>query len=734
MINRYFLILLILYSVIPVSAFQLEVVNGNGSAGLINRSTNKFVLPKSFETIGWPGGKVLENDLIRVQKNQHWALYKTNGKAVTAHDYVSLTPFQSNFFIASKRSSYSVLQQFGLIDQRGREIIPFDFLRIAATGNRLLATENKGSGLNQKLFDEKGKLLIDGDYSRIEPLNDQFFAVTKADKLYALFDEDGHQKTPFEFQMISSLKNRVFLISYYNRLGVINSDGSLIVPPIHRRIFLSADQVKTEGYPEWTLFKNQSRSTLYFDEVKPLGDSLLIIQSGTDVGIINANEEYLNYINDHEVIQATEAFAVIKRRSTGRYGLINNRGIQILASNYDSIIALNHYALAKIERQSNEHWIAIDLNGQSINSSGYAQIQELTKSQGAIVIKNEGMGLLSAYGKEITPFDFRSVERNDLGHFIVKTDRGIGLMNENGDWLISPYKDSISLNKTHYTFTQGSAYGLADLNGKQLAQRYEVIDFLPGGYRIMNEDHYQVYSFQDSLLFDYEYDTVYALNDKLWLLQRDSKTFIYRHEDGNVALVRGIVDQIGKIKENYISFKQDGQWGYLDELGQLRIANRYDSVTQFSEGLAAVKLIGKWGAINREEEIIVQPEYDSISDFYNSLAVVKAGGKYGLVDRTGRDVLDLKYDKIVRHESWIRLEIGPLVGISDIRGRIIKIPQYNEVQAFGDGYFLVRKGFSYGVTDQKGNDLIPVVYDKIQKTPLGFLTSKKGTMKSYPLQ
>lgn len=734
MINRLFLILILSYWIIPLSAFQLEIVNGEGSFGVIDSRSNELLLSKTFQSVGWPQGQLVENTLIRAQKNERWALYKTNGEAITAHEFVSVKPFLSDYFIASKISDNSVLQQFGLIDRRGKQIIPFNYLRIAAAGDRLIATTKNASGLKQTLFNEKGKALIQGEFAKIEPLNDQYFAVGQLSKRYALFDSNGMQQSPFEFQRISSLKNRVFLISYYNRLGVINGTGDLIVPPMHRRIFLGDEEIKTESYPEWTLYNQSGMATFYFDDVQALGDSLLIFESGNDLGIINRKEEYLGYIIDHEVIQLSRTLGVIRDHTTGRYGLINEKGQKVLSSNYDSLIALDHFALAKIQSSTKVNWTAIDDKGQAINTDGYRSVKAITPNQQVILEKKSGLGLLSAYGKELTSFNFQSMEMNQLAQLIVKTDRGLGLLNEDGDWLITPYKDSLTLSDDHYKFRQGSAYGIADIKGQQLALRYEPISFLPGGYMTKSKDGFQIYSLQDSLLFDYSYDTAYALNDKLWYLQRGTRSFIYRHEDGNIAPINGFVEQMGRLKENYISFKQDGQWGYLDELAQLRIANRYDSVTEFSEGLSAVKLIGKWGAINRSEEIIVQPVYDSISSFYNALAIVKAGGKLGLVDRIGQSVLDIKYDQISRFDDWIRIKIGNLVGISDIRGRIIKSPQYNEVKALENGYFLVRKDFSYGITDQNGNDLIPVVYDHIEPTPIGFLASKKGKINSYPLR
>ena len=67
--------------------------------------------------------------------------------------------------------------------------------------------------------------------------------------------------------------------------------------------------------------------------------------------------------------------------------------------------------------------------------------------------------------------------------------------------------------------------------------------------------------------------------------------------------------ELHPLEDDFLGVKIDGKFGFVDVLGRLRIANRYDSVTHFHHGMAAVKVLGRWGYINKSERIIVQPRF-----------------------------------------------------------------------------------------------------------------------------
>jgi hypothetical protein len=107
-----------------------------------------------------------------------------------------------------------------------------------------------------------------------------------------------------------------------------------------------------------------------------------------------------------------------------------------------------------------------------------------------------------------------------------------------------------------------------------------------------------------------------------------------------------VTEKIFPASEGLRGIKRNGKYGFIDDLGRLRIANRYEDIKPFSEGLAAFKIRNKWGFINRDEKIVIQPAYDEASPFSNEYSIIKQKGLYGYMNNEGRVVLPARYDAV----------------------------------------------------------------------------------------
>lgn len=731
--RRSLLFLLLTFYSTSFFGFQLELTEENNKLGVRDTADQVQLLANEYDAIGWGKDKILYEGLIKAKKNERWALFNEKGDRITAHDYIQLEPFGSNQFIASKRSTSSILQVFGTINKKGKALIPFGYVRIDKDGDRLITTEKGDKAFLKGLFNAKGEKIIDPEFLDITPLNNGYYSVENTDNLLALFDSVGKAITNFQFQEIKRIGASTFEVSYYNRKGAIDRAGKVVIPAIYETLKLTNGQAIGKTYNQWTYFSQNSQTELFFDDINALSDSLLLVSTNKDIGVVKKDKSHQLYLRQHLIHESTKNLAKIQNLENNYFGVIGPNGKLILPTIYDSISLSDKYALGKIERANGENWFAFDMFGKRLNMIGYEKVKGRIGGY-TIVERNGKEALLATSGKELTPFEYSFTEATTNDQFIVESNNGLGILDNRGTWLVTPYKDSIEFRDSHYFFKQGSAQGFIDLNGKTLARSYDNIELLPLGYAKNTDEGIELYSAIDSLLFDYKYDTVYSLNNRHWYLQRDDLKFFYRPEDDKVFELPERIDSLGEYQEGYISFYKNGQWGFLDETAQLRISNRYEAVSHFSEALCPVKLIGKWGVINRAENLVVQPKYDSITPFYNALAIVKDGVQYGLMDRTGRMVLNLQYDEIQRHAEWIRLKKDNKIGISDVRGRLIRSPQFDEVKPLGQGHFLVRKRNRFGVIDSSGRDLVPLTFESIKKVSSGFLAVRPAETKTYQLK
>ena len=242
-----------------------------------------------------------------------------------------------------------------------------------------------------------------------------------------------------------------------------------------------------------------------------------------------------------------------------------------------------------------------------------------------------------------------------------------------------------------------------------------------------HEEGYDVLNLQGESLLKNTYDSIYRVHDDLLCLIKDERFQLYRPSNGDSHTPPPNADFMGNYSEDLIMAQIDGQWGFVDETGNLAIANRYQAAATFSEGLAAIKLIGKWGIIDKREEIIIQPTYDSIGQFYGGLTRVERDQQFGLINKAGQLVLNLEYDDLQRFEDHILLQSGNLWGLADAKGNLIRAPQYDRIERFKEGVFRTYKDGRSGMINLKGEDLVPLAYETILHFDGGFLAVEPST-------
>lgn len=110
------------------------------------------------------------------------------------------------------------------------------------------------------------------------------------------------------------------------------------------------------------------------------------------------------------------------------------------------------------------------------------------------------------------------------------------------------------------------------------------------------------------------------------------------------------------------SLNADAKYGYIGRTLRLEIAAVYENARDFSENMAAVKQNGKWGYINNLGVTVIPFEFDSCAaadtmgedisfGFRNTLAPVCKNGKFGIINSKGETVVDFTFDAILQGED-----------------------------------------------------------------------------------
>lgn len=174
------------------------------------------------------------------------------------------------------------------------------------------------------------------------------------------------------------------------------------------------------------------------------------------------------------------------------------------------------------------------------------------------------------------------------------------------------------------------------------------------------------------------------------------------------------------------TFKVNELYGFYDtRTNEIIIKPRFTDANRFTEfGLALVETKGKWGVIDYNGKTIVKPTYDYMVDFdYRGFSQIILNEKRGIIDTKGRIILEPINDEIGNinapegaEATWIRR--GNKYAIVNHDWKLLTDFIYDYVSKYeygngGRGYHLVQQKDKYGLLNDKGEFVLPVIYDKV---------------------
>jgi hypothetical protein len=203
--------------------------------------------------------------------------------------------------------------------------------------------------------------------------------------------------------------------------------------------------------------------------------------------------------------------------------------------------------------------------------------------------------------------------------------------------------------------------------------------------------------------------------------------------------------------QNYIflPFKEDGNWGYLNEYGKEMIEPVYEEASLFSDGLAAVAQQGLYGYISKSGNLVINYLFKDAEPFHNGFAVVMKDSLYGLINKKGEFIIQALYDELSETEDdlfiaaknekygYVRrngvpltaftfdiasdfrnhkavVSLGEKSGLIDEQGRYIINPVFDELVFISDSLLkAMNEEELWGIIDAQGDTILPFDYEAI---------------------
>lgn len=670
--------------VIAVVLWSLKTVAGpyvpfqeNGKFGLKNEA-GQVVIPAMYDALGWSNGTFSVSGKVTGYKlGGTWGIVTVDNQQVTKADYLSLLPADGSLIVATKKSSPIVVSA-GLINTEGKVIIPFTYAGVKVHSLRIVAFIREGNKFRHGLISLENKVLIPFAYKNIYPIGSLRYAVEDFTGKIALYSESGKQISGFTIDSLSDFRNDVAIIYENGKQGLINREGQLKSEARFREIRVTKDQIRARMPDEWFVMSADNKT---LDVVE--GDSITYLEEDR-YKIISASQSWLADKNFQKIgnsVENIESFQnglAIYKASTG-YGVLKKTGGVLLKPVFRKIIFEGNYLLAQ---DGNNNWSLRDTTGLLKTSKAYDGIAKTSNGLFVVMRKNY-FGAIDETGREMVACVYDSILQTGDDQLAVKFKGLYGIIDAREKWLVYPQPNKVMLlNKDRYFKKVSKMLFLVSFDGT-------VLYFTDNPIRVNKENF-----------------TEYVSTGGTWTIDFDGKIVSRQLPPVETA------EKVFPASEGLRGIKRQGKYGFIDDLGRLRIANRYEDIMPFSEGLAAFKIRNKWGFINRDEKIIVHPAYDDVTPFANGHSIVKQKGLFGYMDNEGKIILPVRYTSVeVLKTKRLLITLNGLKGLADEKGNVLLHPKYESIQDIGNGYIVVRQDGKYGLATLKGLNTIPQMYD-----------------------
>jgi len=672
---------------IPADAKIYQTFEENGKVGMKDDLGN-VILPPSFEALGWSDGNFsVIGDVTGYRLHGLWGVINLKKEFITQANYESLVFYSGDCIVARKKIN-PVIRKTGCINLKGEIKVPFIYDGISAQGLRAIVFNLTGPRYYFGLTDLENRMLIPMVYKNIRPLGTLRFAVENSENKIALFADDGKPVTDFSIDSVSPFYRGVAIIYQNHWQGLIDRNGLVKLEAKYDSIKIDEEGKVLARLPNEWFFLNESNKTvkqLVADDVKPISQKHFMVRQGKVFGVVNEELKTTTPIR-YETLTEIEA-GKFRATQNGKMGVISREGEIIVPFSFDSLVSeANHFRCY----DKSLGWQLRKDDGKKLTEKYYEKLA-MANPLGFPAVSKGFSGIIDFEGHEFIPCAFDSIAQPISGLMAVKFKGKYGIINAHEDWLVAP-----------------QPYPLRVINQQRYLQKQ------PGNHFVK--------SFAGEILYFSPYPIrFHEANFTEFSPDGTQRTVSYDGEILEQTATPNNTEEIFPEQEGLRGIKKDDRYGFIDERGRLRIANRYDSIGEFHEGLASVKLIGKWGFVNTSDQIAINPNYDNRSFFLNGLAIVSRNKKFGLIEKSGNVILPLRYDYVTRlPDGKFLLVSSSLQGLADEMGNVLVEPRFTSLKQVGDNLLLICRDGKWGAITDHGLSIAPIVYDQ-----LGYLNSEK---------
>lgn len=616
--------------------------------GLVNKS-GKVIQAIDGQDITNIGN--FKNGLAYVHANGKYGFINGKGELAIPMQYNLVSEFNNGYAVAKQNG------KFGCINTSGQAAIPFEYDGIDTPTNGLVRAK-KGRGRSGKwgIINMQNNVIAPFEYTVIGAIKDGEAVARKGPKL-GVINTEGKVVVPIaiEADYLAPFNNGIAEIGMermveniagrpeirYKYKGYVNRDGVIIVPPKYEFIY-------------------------HFDSVWQAGIGVAKVVIDNKVGYLDPKGTVIvppayTKIEGFEEAYMTQK-GLAKVRVGNKFGYINAQGKQVLAPAYSSVdgFAATLQDTTKLAKASIDGKFGyINHREVPVIPLIYDLVSPIFDQ--SVIVKSQGkQGIVSIEHDTLLPIEYD----------------GIRLLKGSQNTLLLTYKsqpelvrfDSLGRVKSH---TSLASYAPEKVVGQKDSKYKYITDFNQYGIAVIQDDKKQV-----------------------GLAKADGK-----------VIVKPDYQTIGKFSEGLAPFKVDHKdrskqlWGYLNTQGNEVIDGKYSEASVFGNNRGLVLYNRQWGYIDKTGNMVIKPSYRQAAPFSGGYAVVN---QTQIIDINGQQKGEMKLEeaKIISGFSGDRAIVEVPSGQLHIRpnGKPAYYVAYDEVTPYIGSVAFVKKGEEWALT------------------------------------
>ncbi|MEX2380200.1 MAG: WG repeat-containing protein, partial [Vicingaceae bacterium] len=389
-------------------------------------------------------------------------------------------------------------------------------------------------------IDTEGNLMIEAQYSSVEPFNEGLALVVKNGKL-GFINKSADVVIPIIYDDAESFESSLAIVAKEDDYGIVDRTNKVVLPLKYEYVGKFYDGLAIVANDTAYGYVNQSGEVVIPLTLEYAGDfdqGLALVEQDGKKGVINTQGRTVVPM-EYNWLESFQDNGLARAKKDSLYGLIDRQAAVVLPFEYDAIGTFSDgMALVANGGQygyinDSAHWVIdpkFDFRRDALNWGSFDGAY-------AKYMLKEKFGIIDTVGNRIFPAIFENIGNyNDSSLIAVKRRGKWGFANQEVSLAI-PYQFEFA-----ETFVHGVAkvklngfWGLINKEGDWLLEaEYDDIQILDFGYLLKKEDKMGVSFLNLEEAIPLEYDEIRIYNEEFLTLENDDNFGYYHIPEGKI--------------------------------------------------------------------------------------------------------------------------------------------------------------------------------------------------------